>query len=136
MVSGRPDPSSNSTFHWLMGVECVHFGDHLGHLGRVLTLAIRIQASNSAGDNGVYDTCHVENKGITVILSSTISTFIISSNSENPWASYGYTIFSGNINPTIGMLPLYSYALRDNPIFGNKLCINTKEYSIGKYIQC
>ncbi|KAF9675265.1 hypothetical protein SADUNF_Sadunf09G0014000 [Salix dunnii] len=59
-----------------------------------------------------------------------ISAFTVSTNRENTWTNNGDTHFSGSINTTASKLSLYSYALRNNPAFSNKLCIHLTEYSI------
>ncbi|WRX35327.1 hypothetical protein QQP08_027814 [Theobroma cacao] len=64
------------------------------------------------------------------IWSVTVSTFVIPTSREDPWATYGYTPFSGNINSIAVMLSLYSYAFGGCSSFGYKLCIHFKECSI------
>lgn len=93
------------------------------------------------------------------IWSSTVPAFTVSTNRENTRTYNGDThfsgtlsfasfvlvilfnvklinhfLFSGSINTTASKLSLYSYALRNNPAFSNKLCIHLTEYSICKCI--
>uniref|UniRef100_A0A6N2L9D2 Major facilitator superfamily (MFS) profile domain-containing protein n=1 Tax=Salix viminalis TaxID=40686 RepID=A0A6N2L9D2_SALVM len=64
------------------------------------------------------------------IWSSTVPAFTVSTNREITRTYNGDTHFSGSINTTASKLSLYSYALRNNPAFSNKLCIHLTEYSI------
>ncbi|WZZ79310.1 hypothetical protein YC2023_099882 [Brassica napus] len=65
---------------------------------------------------------------------SVVSTYGIPPNGEEPGTPCGYTSFRRDANTAAFLLPIYSFAFRVDPPFGDKLCIYLEKRVVCEYI--